>query len=265
MLVLTRKQNEKSLFPTVGATVQVLSAKPGVVRLGIEAPPDVTILREELRQQAAAAGAAEKPPGGARVTALFHEVSHLLRNRLGTLGVGLALAQRQLQAGLAQGAEATLARTEAEYLALRERLEDSLESERPRPPTNRCTGKALLVEDDRNECELLASLLRFAGMTVETAGDGADALDYLRTRGRPDVVLLDMVLPRCDGPTTVRQIRREPAWAGLKIFGVTGHSPNHFELESGPSGVDRWFRKPLDTDRLLRELSEELESPANLY
>jgi carbon storage regulator CsrA len=48
MLVLTRRPTEKVLLPAVGLTIQVVAVKPGVVRLGIDAPPAVAILREEL-------------------------------------------------------------------------------------------------------------------------------------------------------------------------------------------------------------------------
>jgi DNA-binding response OmpR family regulator len=116
--------------------------------------------------------------------------------------------------------------------------------------------KALLVEDDRMECELLAGYLRQSGLEVDTAGDGVDALDYLRAHNKPDVVLLDMALPRVDGPTIVREIRRNPALAGLKIFGVSGHRADEFNLDSGPMGVDRWFQKPFDPGILLHDLEE---------
>ena len=101
-------------------------------------------------------------------------------------------------------------------------------------------------------------MLRLSGFAVDTAGDGCDALDHLRSGGRPDVVLLDMALPRCDGATTAREIRRDPACAGLKIFAVSGHSPNEYDLDHGPGGIDRWFHKPLDPAMLLRELTQEL-------
>jgi len=51
MLVLSRRLNEKVVFPALGVTVQVVSVKPGVVRLGIEAPSEVRVLREELLPQ----------------------------------------------------------------------------------------------------------------------------------------------------------------------------------------------------------------------
>jgi carbon storage regulator CsrA len=51
MLVLSRRLNEKVVLPGLGVTVQVVSVKPGVVRLGIEAPPEVRVLRQELLQR----------------------------------------------------------------------------------------------------------------------------------------------------------------------------------------------------------------------
>ena len=48
MLVLSRRRNEKVVLPGLNVTVQVVSAKAGVVRLGIEAPPEVQVLRAEL-------------------------------------------------------------------------------------------------------------------------------------------------------------------------------------------------------------------------
>jgi CheY-like chemotaxis protein len=115
-----------------------------------------------------------------------------------------------------------------------------------------------LVEDNPNERELLATFLRMAGLSVDTAGDGADALGYLHSHARPDVILLDMGMPRCDGPTAVRAIRQEPALAGVKIVAVTGHAAEEFDLKAGPGGVDRWFQKPVDPAVLVRELEREL-------
>ena len=120
-----------------------------------------------------------------------------------------------------------------------------------------------MVEDDTNERELLAGFLRMAGIDVVTAGDGADALDYLRTEGRPDVILLDLMLPHTDGITTAQEIRRNPANEGLKIFAVTGHSADRFGADGLRSaGIDRWFQKPLNPEALLRDLNQDLNQPA---
>ena len=134
--------------------------------------------------------------------------------------------------------------------------------ETPQPSSApRKTRKALLVEDDNFQRELLAGFLRMSGMEVDTAGDGSDALDYLRSRPRPDVVLMDMGMPRCDGATAVRHIRSDPSYAGLRIYAVTGSAPDAFGLARGSAGIDRWFQKPLDPAVLLHDLKQELDNP----
>jgi carbon storage regulator CsrA len=257
MLVLSRRLNEKIVIPCIQTAVQVLSVKKGQVRLGIEAPPDVEVLREELKDRAV-----ERISSGSDNRALpskIRELNHLLRNRLNVAGLGFEVIRRHMRASRIAEAEAILAKIEEDFQLLQERIEDEAENIQPRRPSSSAKSpRALLVEDNANERELLATFLRTAGLDVDTAGDGADALDYLRTRGRPDVVLLDMGLPHCDGQTMVRKLRHDPAYADLKIFAVTGHSPDEYGLAVGPSGVDRWFRKPLDPVIFLRDLDIEL-------
>ena len=54
MLVLSRHQGEKIVLPGLGVTIQVVAIKPGVVRIGIEAPPDISIVRQEILEKAQA-------------------------------------------------------------------------------------------------------------------------------------------------------------------------------------------------------------------
>jgi carbon storage regulator CsrA len=266
MLVLSRRPQEKILFPGLEAVVQVVSIRPGIVRLGIEAPPHVTVLREEVhRRQLAGDPPATQPRPAARPhipdEKQLADLNHSVRNHLNTMSLGLSLLRRQLQAARQHDVEATLRGIEQALNALRGQVEGLVPAVPSSPPSRpRRPRKALLVEDDQNERELLAGLLRIAGLDVDTAGDGADALNYLQGHSRPDVVLLDMVLPRCDGPTTVREIRRNPANADLKIFAVSGHAPERFRLDQGPARVDRWFRKPINPEALLHDLSEVLST-----
>jgi carbon storage regulator CsrA len=241
MLVLSRRLNERILLPTVPAAVQVVSLKPGVVRLGIEAPAQVPVLREELRSQ----------PRPHRLDRAAE--ARGLGEGLAAAAARLALLRRQLGQAPSPAAAETIRHLEADLQELQRRAA-------PPPPAGHKSRSALVVEDNANERELLAHFLRDAGLQVGTAGDGLDALDYLHRRPRPDVVLLDMGLPRCDGPTAVRAIRRDPACAGLKIVAVSGRRPDEFDLGVGPAGVDRWFRKPIDPRELVRDVIQELEA-----
>jgi len=243
MLVLTRRLNQKILFPSIRASVQVVAVKPGVVRIGIDAPADVLILREEIAGNLPAADRAHEAPGH------LLSLNGLVQKRLEVLNAGLAVMRAQLAAGNPEDAAATLDELEDEVHLLRQRL--SGEVIRPSVILAPTPRRALLVEYNDSERELLASYLRSTGFDVATASDGSDALDYLRSHARPDVVLLDMGLPRFGGAATVRAVRKDPQCAGVKIFAVTGHRPEEFDLGSG---VDRWFLKPIDPVALCRAL-----------
>jgi carbon storage regulator CsrA len=260
VLVLSRRTNEKIVFPASNVSVEVLSIKRDTVRLGIDAPPEVTVLREELtskggRETEAALRRAENQPR-ARLAAL----EQLLEKRLGIAQKGLAVLRDQLKERPDPDVLLTLEELQEELRLLQERVQKETGMVLPNrqgQAAPKC--RALLVEDNPQERELMALFLRSEGIDVDTAGDGYDALDCLRARGRPDVVLLDMGLPRLDGPTTVRKIRSNPACAGVKIFAVTGHSAKEFNIPVGPAGVDGWFQKPVDPIILVQNLTREFE------
>jgi carbon storage regulator CsrA len=247
MLVLSRHLQQKIVFPGIKASVQVVGIRGSTVRLGIEAPPQVAVMREEIQERIdqwttpASTGAGD---------ALGEE---FLDGKLRDVNLLLGVARLQLQVGLTWSAEEAVEQARRGLEALRRQV--SLGSSSPRGRSAR-RRKALLVEDNANERELLALFLRQSGVDVDTAGDGADALDYLQRRAAPDVVLLDMGLPRCDGATAVQAIRRDPRTADLKIFAVTGHRPEEFDSQLG---IDGWFQKPVDPQALVHRLQEELD------
>jgi carbon storage regulator CsrA len=253
MLVLSRRLNEKVLFPGINAAVQVVGVRNGLVRLGIEAPAEVKVLRGELQAQEAGQPPPPENPQDPR------RLNNLVGKRLAVARAGLEELQRQLAAGWIQEAETVLGKLEEDLRLLQRRLAEEPEPTPTPAPARGYRRTALLVEDNPSERQLLAMFLRRSGLDVVTAGDGTDALDYLHNRGRPDVVLLDMGLPRCDGATMVRTVRRDPALTGLKIFAVSGHGPEEFNLDQGPTGVDRWFHKPVDPDHLVHDVNEELD------
>jgi carbon storage regulator CsrA len=243
MLVLSRQPGETILFPTLGVTVHLLAAKGRTVRIGIEAPPDVKVLRQELQDT-------QEKPQRAQPASL----THWLRNRLNRIGLGLHLSQRQRQAGQDAQADASLDQALASLEALAGELKKP-----PAPATAaRPRFRTLLVEDDTNERELLAGLLNVSGCDCETVVDGLDALNYLGSHDRPDLVLLDLRLPRCDGAQTLAAIRRDPRLAGLKVFAVSGTPPGEMGISDGPEGVDAWFPKPLNARKLLATIQQSL-------
>jgi carbon storage regulator CsrA len=253
MLVLSRKLNERLVFPGFGTFIQILGIRSKTVRLGIEAPPAVDVFREEVYNAKHGSVAAEK-----QSVQPDQPLCDLVLKRLDIAAEGLEILADQLGTGAAAEALSTLEGIREEVAFMKARIHQPMKS--LNDPAWHC--RALLVEHDRNERELLASYLRMAGIEVDVAGDGCAALEYLRRPRPPDVVLLDMGLPRCDGATAVRIIRGNPELARLKIIAVSGHSPEEFEVACGRKGVDRWFLKPIDPAALLRDIERIAARPA---
>jgi carbon storage regulator CsrA len=162
MLVLARRLNEKIVFPGIQAAVQVVAIKPGVVRLGIDAPQDVVVLREEVQDRQREWGTPEPALTPRPTEGGLQQFNTLLRNRLKVTDTGLELLRRQMLAGLTDMAEETLAKIQDDLQLLRRRFDG--EAENPTPGPKGKMRRALLVEDDTNERELLASFLRMGGL-----------------------------------------------------------------------------------------------------
>lgn len=251
MLVLSRRPQQSIVFPTLGVSVQILRVAGQTVRVGVDAPHSIPILRDELAESDDSALPRSSSEGAAEEAS--RQARHRLRGRLNTASLALCLAQRQLQAGLATDADGTLRQALAEL----EKVEAEMASANAPPCPQRSARRirTLLVEDNPHESALLESYLRLSGVEVASASDGQEALDYLATHESPDAILLDMRMPRCDGPTTVAAIRRNPTYGGLKIFAVSGAKPTEVDGLAETTGVDGWFTKPLNPARLVEALA----------
>jgi carbon storage regulator CsrA len=256
MLVLSRRVEDRIVFPSVGINVQILRVQGSNVRIGIEAPPNVPVLRHELCE------GTDLPSPSADILDAQH-LRHSLRNGLNVAKIGFQLAMRQLDSGNTCATRETLERALVEIEAQQRKSLGTGAAEwgsavsDHRSMSNK--RRALLVEDNPNECELLAGYLRISGYDVETAKDGLEAMTRLATKqSRPDVVLLDMRMPRLDGPKMVSAIRGNPDYTGLRLFAVSGVSHEEANVRVGPRGVDRWFLKPVNPAELVDQLNREL-------
>ncbi len=252
MLVLSRREGEKLVFPNLGITLEVVRVRGSAVRLGIDAPSDVSVWRGEL---CAARGLQPLAVTEPKLSSA-RKLTHAIRNRLHAATLGLHLYRKQMDQGLIEEADRTWRKILEEFVALEAEAAPRPETPAASPPSG--VRRTLIVEDDANECELLAGFLRVSGFDVATSGDGAAALDYLNSHELPDVILLDMIMPNVDGRTTIGAIRQNPGLAGLKVFAISGTSPSVFDVPTGPKGVDRWFPKPINPEELVREMTREL-------
>ncbi len=258
MLVLSRRENEQILFPSLGITLEVLRVKGNTTRIGISAPDDVPIQRAELQGLKSLDFTAETPEENFREK--LQRTGNAVKERLDAASVWLnRLHQTLEEAGNApQGSEAE-ARLFAAFKELRTLDREVRDIVTPKPAKPK-TRQAMLIEDDANESHLTAGLLRMSGFEVITCTDGHDALDYLSMHSAPDVVLLDMFLPNCDGPTFVRHVRQSDEHAELKLIALSGAESRDVGVPIGPGGVDRWFIKPVNPEKLVEEVCEEIQS-----
>jgi two-component system, OmpR family, response regulator len=123
------------------------------------------------------------------------------------------------------------------------------------------TLRVMIVDDERDAADSLGLLIRLWGFETRVAYDHS-ALNMTEDF-RPDVILLDIGLPRMDGNEITRQLRQRPSTKDALIIAVTGFHDEANRLLSEEAGIDRYMIKPLDPDeleRLLRATHAMLQS-----
>lgn len=103
----------------------------------------------------------------------------------------------------------------------------------------------VLVADDNHDAALsLGMLVELLGHEVRTAYDGIEALQ-VAGEFQPDLVLLDIGMPRMDGYEACRRLRAQPWGANLKVVAVTGWGQEHDRRKSEQAGFDEHLVKPV--------------------
>lgn len=113
--------------------------------------------------------------------------------------------------------------------------------------------RILIVDDEPSIVVPLEFLMKREGYEVTVAGDGQAALDALAV-SLPDLVILDVMLPKLSGFEVCRRIRAEPRWAGLKVLMLTAKGRDQ-EVEKGLGlGADAYVTKPFSTRDLVARI-----------
>ena len=193
-----------------------------------------------------------------RIFDMFMQVDTSLERSVSGLGIGLTLAKNLVEmhdgtlevhsAGAGQGSEFVV------------RLPIMVETPNPRPeptvsePTTTTARRILVVDDNRVSADSLARLLKLTGNETHTAYDGLEAVQAAATL-RPDVVLLDIGLPKLNGYEVARRIREQPWGKTMVMVALTGWGQEEDRRKSSESGFNGHMVKPIDHAELMKLLA----------
>jgi signal transduction histidine kinase len=243
--VLGNLLNNASKFTNRGGRISIRVEEPSA------GPPRSVVVR------VGDTGIGIAPEQIARIFDLFMQVDTSLERVGGGLGIGLTLVRTLVgmhggsvevtSAGVNQGSEFTvrLPRIEAQPTA----------PSRPAGETGASAPRRVLVVDDnRDSAESLCVLLRLGGHEAVAAYDGLEAVEAADTH-RPDVILLDIGLPRLNGFEAARRIRLRLGEACPILVALTGWGQDSDRRASREAGFDAHLVKPVDDATLLRLLA----------
>jgi CheY-like chemotaxis protein len=191
-----------------------------------------------------------------RIFEMFMQVDTSLERSVSGLGIGLTLVKSLVEshggsveahsAGIGQGSEFLL------------RLPLIAELPKPLPPAPLASvpgpaaqRRILIVDDNRDSAESLGMLLSITGHQTHTAFDGLEAVEAAE-KLKPDLVLLDIGLPKLNGYEACRRIR-DQAWSkGMTVVALTGWGQEEDRSRASEAGFDSYMLKPVDYAALKR-------------
>ncbi len=197
-----------------------------------------------------------------RVFEMFTQVDRALEKTTGGLGIGLSLVKGLVEAhGGAVEARSEGDGRGSEFIV---RLPIAVPemTVAAAPPAARLDPgrplRVLVVDDNGDAAETLGQLLELLGHTTRTANDGEEGV-AVAEEFRPDVVLMDIGMPRLNGYDAARRIRAQPWGTSMTLVALTGWGQEDDRKKSAAAGFDRHLVKPVEEAALLRVLAESAE------
>ena len=194
-----------------------------------------------------------------RIFDMFSQVDRSIERSTGGLGIGLALVKGLVEmhggtvvaASDGEGQGSTFIVTLPTIPDGAHAADEPAPSALPAPPARR----VLVVDDNRDGAESLGMMLELAGHEVALAHDGVEAVERAE-QFRPEVILMDVGMPRLNGLDATRRIRQEPWGKAATIIALTGWGQECDRERSREAGCDGHLVKPVAPEELQRILSQ---------
>ena len=193
---------------------------------------------------------------------MFTQIDRSLERSQGGLGIGLSLVKRLVE--IHDGSVEAYSRGQgqgSEFVVRLPTLDEKWKGKAPTAEQTPTTAhRILIVDDNRDAATSLATLLTLTGNETQTAHDGLEAVEAA-AMFRPDVVLLDINLPKLNGYDACRRFRQQPWGKNLVLVALTGWGQEEDRRQSKEAGFDHHMVKPLDLGALMKLLASAPGAP----
>jgi len=193
-----------------------------------------------------------------RIFEMFTQGDRSLEMSQGGLGIGLTLVKRlvEMHGGRVEAGSEGPGKG-SEFVV---RLPIVVEASKPQESGGaaehgvRSSHRILVVDDNRDGADSLAAMLKLMGNDTRTAYDGQEGVDAAG-EFRPDVIVLDIGLPKLNGYEACRRIREQPGGKGVVLIAITGWGQDEDRRRSRVAGFDHHMVKPVDPQALMNLLA----------
>ncbi|MEA2692084.1 MAG: hypothetical protein QOJ16_1471 [Acidobacteriota bacterium] len=201
---------------------------------------------------------------------IFSQVDRSIERSTGGLGIGLALVKGlvEMHGGTVEAASPGPGKGSTFTVSLpvlKDRAEPSPGTPaEERPDSSGAKRRILVVDDNEDSAASMAMMLQLLGNDVRMAQDGIEAVEVAE-QFRPQVVLMDIGMPRLNGYEATRRIREQPWGRGMTVIALTGWGQDGDRAKSREAGCDGHLVKPIDLpdlEKLLTDLQSSDPSAA---